>query len=97
VEEIVGGDEPLVDTATGPVPLPGSPLDVKMKAEAQVQADAAAKQAHENNLAVVTAKGGNNEDNANQPGQSGKGKPAAKFSKKKERFTYQSPTRHPIH
>ncbi len=37
LDDIEGGDEPLVDTPNGPVPLPGSPLAEQMKQEQQEQ------------------------------------------------------------
>ncbi len=42
LEDVEGGDEPMVDTSSGPIPLPGSPLDLQMKQEQQQLADAQA-------------------------------------------------------
>lgn len=57
LEPVMGGDEPMVETATGMVPLPGSPLDQQIQQQKQEQADAAAEQAHSNALELTQTKG----------------------------------------
>lgn len=77
LDNIEGGDEPLVTTGSGLVPLPGSDLDVQQKQEQLEQQQASAAQAHENNMALVQAKGKGGNDN--EPG----GGDVNKRSKKK--------------
>jgi hypothetical protein len=75
LEDVVGGEEPMVTTASGPVPLPGSALDVQMKADAQAQAEQT--QAH--TLEQISAK--TPEQNANDNAANVK-----KAAKKKLRY-----------
>lgn len=52
MDDVVGGEEPMVDTPNGPVPLPGSPLSEQMKQEQAEQA----QQSQEHALALTQAK-----------------------------------------
>lgn len=66
LDDIEGGDEPMVDTPSGPVPLPGSPMAEQMKQEQQEQAQQQAAQAHANAMEIAQAKGPSNDNE--QPG-----------------------------
>ena len=68
---VQGGDEPMALGAAGWIPLPGSKLDVQMKAEAQAQqekqdqqnqANTEADRAHQVNLMQIKAKAGATDD-----------------------------------
>lgn len=91
LEPVEGGDEPMIKTAAGMVPLPGSPLDQVMQQQKQEQADAAAQQAHDNNLAITQAKGGA------ETAQAPKKKPTTKVVKKKVYADTTSTTNQHIH
>lgn len=56
LDDVEGGDEPMLATGSGYVPLPGSPLDQQMKEEQQAQAE----QSQEHTLAQIEAKGKGN-------------------------------------
>ena len=78
LDDVPGGDEPLVDTPNGPVPLPGSPLSEQMKQEEQDQLE----QGQQHALAITEAKAKQPmlqapQDSATQPGKP-KGKQADK-------------------
>ena len=77
LDPVPGGDEPMALSASGWVPLPGSALDVKLKADKQLQDQAQQEHA----LALQSAKqppAGANDDNP----------PPAKKPAVKKKFTY---------
>jgi hypothetical protein len=77
---VIGGEEPLV---TGTItPLPGSALDLQMKEEQAIADEQAARIAHENNLALTSAKVGA-EVEPKKPGEEEITDPVEKRRKKK--------------
>lgn len=78
---VKGGDEPLLATATGWVPLPGSDLDNQMKQEQQAQLQA--QQQHAIALANAQPEPAANENE-------GGNKPPSKKPVVKKKFTYAS-------
>lgn len=52
LEDVTGGEEPMITTASGPIPLPGSPLAEQMKQEQQAKTE----QDQEHALALTQAK-----------------------------------------
>lgn len=86
LDDVQGGEEPMVTVSCGPVPLPGSKLDAQMKEEAQAQTDAS--QAHAIELTQVKSRSNDNESQAAGAGA----EDATKMSKKKRAWYGGSPS-----